>query len=62
MNGYQLRIDVEGCTDPIWRRIKIPAIISFEDLHQLIQTLFGFEDYHLYEFQDQGIRDLDSWW
>ena len=40
MNGYQLRIDVEGCTDPIWRRIKIPAIISFEDLHQLIQTLF----------------------
>lgn len=43
MNGYQLRIDVEGCADPIWRRIKIPAIISFEDLHQLIQTLFGLK-------------------
>ena len=58
MNGYQLRIDVEGCTDPIWRRIKIPAIISFEDLHQLIQTLFGFEDYHLYEFR---IKELGIW-
>lgn len=58
MNGYQLRIDVEGCADPIWRRIKIPAIISFEDLHQLIQTLFGFEDYHLYEFR---IKELGIW-
>lgn len=30
MNGYQLRIGVEGCADPIWRRIKIPAIISLK--------------------------------
>ncbi len=38
-------------TDPVvWRRIQVPEIYSFWDLHVAIQDAMGWKDYYLHEF------------
>jgi hypothetical protein len=38
--------------DPaIWRRIEAPASFTLEGLHDVIQTVMGWADYHLHHFQ-----------
>jgi hypothetical protein len=38
--------------DPaIWRRIEMPASMTLEGLHDVIQTVMGWADYHLHHFQ-----------
>ena len=36
---------------PVWRRIVIPGNFTFHDLHNTIQSAFGWWDEHLYQFQ-----------
>lgn len=50
MKGYQMKITLKETVPPIWRRIQIPAEYSFELLHDTIQILFGWQDYHNYDF------------
>ncbi|MDT2815159.1 plasmid pRiA4b ORF-3 family protein [Vagococcus carniphilus] len=47
---YQLRIDIVGAKPPIWRRVLVPAEMTFEDLHEIIQTAFDWDTAHLYQF------------
>ena len=35
---------------PIWRRIIIPSGITFYKFHKIIQAAFGWQDYHLFNF------------
>jgi Plasmid pRiA4b ORF-3-like protein len=38
--------------DPaIWRRIEVPASMTLEGLHDVVQILMGWADYHLHHFQ-----------
>lgn len=38
--------------DPaIWRRIEVPASFTLEGLHDVIQIVMGWADYHLHHFQ-----------
>jgi hypothetical protein len=48
---YQFKITLQGSKPPIWRRIQVPEIYSFWDLHVAIQDAFGWQDYHLHEFE-----------
>lgn len=50
MEGYQLKITIKGSSPPIWRRVVVPGKISFADLDDVIQCIFGWEHEHLYEF------------
>ncbi|MBM7606314.1 hypothetical protein JOC75_004362 [Metabacillus crassostreae] len=34
----------------VWRRVIVPKNITFTDLHQTLQIVFGWQDYHLHEF------------
>jgi hypothetical protein len=40
-----------------WRRIIIPAEISFGKFHRVIQDAFRWQDYHLYKF---ALEDKDK--
>lgn len=42
MKGYQLKITLKGTSPPVWRRIWIPAGMTFRNLHEAIQYLFGW--------------------
>lgn len=36
---------------PVWRRLEIPAEFTFHQFHLAIQTAFGWDDIHLYQFE-----------
>lgn len=47
---YQLKITLEEIEPPIWRRVLVPQGITFYKLHKIIQAAFGWQDYHLFDF------------
>ena len=49
--AYILKITLEGTQNPIvWRKVKVNEHISFERLHYVIQSIFDWEQAHLYAF------------
>jgi hypothetical protein len=48
---YQFKITLKDIAPPIWRRIQVPDIYTFWDLHVAIQDALGWLDYHLHEFE-----------
>lgn len=40
-------------TPKVWRQIAVPSTLTFNQLHEIIQIVFGWSDYHLYEFTDR---------
>lgn len=53
---HQLKITLQESTPPIWRRIQIPADYTLRELHEVIQTAFGWLDYHLHLFEVKGVQ------
>lgn len=52
---YQFKIQLRGVVEPpIWRRIRIPADISFHQFHKIIQAAMGWENKHPYSFSPFG--------
>lgn len=49
-NIYQLKISIKGAKPPIWRRVLVGSEISFLELHDVIQSVFNWENYHMYQF------------
>lgn len=50
----QLKIETKHIRPNIWRKILVPSTISFNELHEIIMILFGFEGYHLFSFHELG--------
>ncbi|MBR4454632.1 MAG: hypothetical protein IKS32_00210, partial [Solobacterium sp.] len=50
MKAYRFKITLKGSKPPVWRRIDVPASMRFSMLSDVIQTLFGFDGYHLSSF------------
>ena len=48
--AYQIKISLKEIEPEIWRRLKIPGNITFQQLHQIIQSAFGWLEYHLFKF------------
>ncbi len=58
---YQLKISIKGAKPPIWRRILVESDISFYELHNIIQNIFNWQDYHLYQFDGyKSYTDAES--
>ena len=55
---YKLKIETRWIEPKLSRTILIPDNISFGDLHQIIQTLFGFDDEHAFGFE---IKKGEDW-
>lgn len=49
MEGYQLRIALKDIP-AVWRRVLVPAGITFRTLHRVIQFAMGWQDCHLHDF------------
>lgn len=47
---YQLKITLKHLSSPVWRRLEIDSSISFQELHNLIQIAFEWENCHLHSF------------
>jgi hypothetical protein len=65
---YQLKIELEGITPPIWRRVLMPGNVSLGRLHSIIQVAMGWDNDHLHQFiigkqvySDPAFKLNDSW-
>lgn len=49
-----LKIQLRGVTKPpLWREVRVPANINFQQLHEIIQILFGWTNSHLWQFEEK---------
>ena len=53
-----VRADLVHAKPPIWRRVELPSTLHLDELHLLLQALFGWDDYHLHRFT-QGASPWD---
>ncbi len=62
---YQLKATIVGTKPPVWRRLLVSDTTTLENLHHVLQAAFGWWDYHLHEFEIDGVRygadDGDGW-
>ena len=56
----RLRVDLAGTEIPVWRELLVPARLSLEELHIIIQVAFDWEDVQLHEFQVGHDRYIDA--
>lgn len=47
---YRVRIDLKGTRPPLWRRLELASDLFLNDVHDVIQTAFGWTDSHLHRF------------
>ncbi len=45
-----VRAELDGSEPPIRRRVELPSTLHLDELHLLLQALFGWEDRHLHRF------------
>ncbi|MFS8045070.1 plasmid pRiA4b ORF-3 family protein [Rhizobium sp. BR 314] len=50
----RLHIQLDDIEPSIWRRVDVPLTMSLKGLHDVIQAVMLFEDYHLFEFEAGG--------
>ncbi|MFB5679091.1 DUF6155 family protein [Paenibacillus terreus] len=51
---YTCRIELNEITPKIWREFQYHPDVTFHQLHNIIQTVMGWENYHLYQFHVNG--------
>ena len=49
---YQLKVTLKGSKPPIWRRMLVHSAMPLEQLHDIIQITFGWQNCHLHQFFD----------
>lgn len=55
MQTFQFKIQIQDIQKPpVWRRVLVPAHVTFDKFHQIIQAAFGWENCHLYQFSKSG--------
>jgi hypothetical protein len=47
----RIRISLSEIEPEIWREVDVPVAMSLKGLHDVIQAIFGWLDYHLHEFR-----------
>jgi len=52
---YQIKVTLDGIHPPIGRRILVPGNTTLLKLHDIIQIVMGWEDYHLHMFTIEGV-------
>jgi hypothetical protein len=52
---YQIKIGLMDAKPPIWRRVLIADSVPLPTLHEVIQTVMGWDNYHLHQFRAGGI-------
>jgi hypothetical protein len=52
---HQLKITLRGVSrPPVWRRVLVPGDVPLGDLHEVIQQVMGWDDYHMHLFSMGG--------
>lgn len=47
---YQLKVILLGIEPPVWRRIQVLSSTTLAELHEILQSVMGWENDHLHQF------------
>lgn len=50
-NFYQLKITLKHVEPAVWRRFVVPASLTLDRLHDVVQIVMGWDDSHLHNFK-----------
>jgi len=53
---HTIKVTLRGSQPPIWRRLEVPSASTLQQLHNIIQSAFGWEDYHMWALETAGQR------
>jgi len=53
---FQIKITLDATEPPVWRRVLVSEKANLLDLHDVIQSVMPWEDYHLHEFIIGDVR------
>jgi hypothetical protein len=53
--AVQLHVTLRDVEPAIWRRLVAPASLTLRELHTVLQTAMGWQDYHLHQFEIAGV-------
>lgn len=53
---HQIKVTLRGSKPPIWRRVVVDGGETLAHLHTVIQAAFGWWNYHLHDFEIDGVR------
>ena len=60
---HTIKVTLRDSRPPIWRRLEVPSGSTLHQLHNIIQSAFGWEDYHMWAFETPaeryGVADRD---
>ena len=56
----RLRVELRDERPPVWREVIVPSGITLDLLHDVIQVVMGWEDRHVYQFEQAGTRYEDA--
>jgi len=48
--SLRLHVGLHDAFPPAWRRIEVASDLGLVDLHDVLQVVFGWQDYHLHRF------------
>lgn len=48
--SVRVRVDLVGAKPPVWRRLQLPSTLRLDELHGVLQAVFGWTDSHLHRF------------
>lgn len=46
----RVRVDLVGAKPPIWRRLELSSSLYLDELHEVLQEAFDWDDTHLHQF------------
>lgn len=53
---FQIKMELGEVRPTVWRRVLVPDALTLAELHAVIQSAMGWEDYHLHEFEIEAQR------
>jgi hypothetical protein len=54
INGFRIRLSLQDSEPEIWREVCLPSDFSLAEIHDVIQVLMAWDDYHLHQFKHEG--------
>ena len=48
---FRVRVDIDGATPPIWRRLELRGDLRLDQVHEVLQHAFGWTNSHLHAFR-----------
>lgn len=52
---HEVTVTLLDVSPPVWRRLRVPSLLSLAVVHAVIQIAMGWEDIHLHEWQADGV-------